>query len=182
MFYVGLDIHTKRISVCVLNEAGQIAHRSQVRSIEEMLRILGSLHDRFEVCYEASCGYGHFHDLLRPLAARVLVAHPGQLRLIFRTARRVLRISARPKLTLPTFSALFSGVTKPAPCARSSNWIALRRRWLQPALARRLPASLGSENDPKKKNWSAEDFLLDTLLGGPQNTSHRSGSMAAFLI
>jgi hypothetical protein len=29
----------------------------------------------FEVCYEASCGYGHFHDLLRPLAARV----PGAL-------------------------------------------------------------------------------------------------------
>jgi hypothetical protein len=28
-----------------------------------------------------SCGYGHFHDLLRPLATRVLVVHPGQLRL-----------------------------------------------------------------------------------------------------
>lgn len=68
MFYVGLDIHTKRISVCALNETGQIVHRSQVRSIEEMLRILKGLRDRFEVCYEASCGYGHFHDLLRPLA------------------------------------------------------------------------------------------------------------------
>jgi transposase len=32
-----------------------------------------------------SCGYGHFHDLLSPLAARVLVARPGQLRLIFRS-------------------------------------------------------------------------------------------------
>jgi hypothetical protein len=50
-----------------------------------MMRILEGLPDRFEVCYEASCGYGHYHDLLlRPLAARVLVAHPGQLRLIFR--------------------------------------------------------------------------------------------------
>src|SRR5271165_5067142 len=43
-----------------------------------MMRILEGLPDRFEVCYEASCGYGHYHDLLRPLAARVLVAHPGQ--------------------------------------------------------------------------------------------------------
>jgi hypothetical protein len=50
-----------------------------------MLRILRGLPDRFEVCYEASCGYGHYHDLLRPLAARVLVAHPGHLRLIFRS-------------------------------------------------------------------------------------------------
>jgi transposase len=88
MFYVGLDIHSTRISVCVVNEGGEITHRSQVRSIEEMVRILKSLPDRFEVCYEASCGYGHYHDLLRPLASRVLVAHPGQLRLIFRSKHK----------------------------------------------------------------------------------------------
>jgi transposase len=88
MFHVGLDIHTKQISICALSEAGQVAHRSRVRSIEEMLQILKGLPDRFEVCYEASCGYGHFHDLLRPLAARVLVAHPGQLRLIFRSKNK----------------------------------------------------------------------------------------------
>jgi hypothetical protein len=52
MFYVGLDIHSKRISLCVLNETGQVIHRSQVRSIGEMLRILQDIPDRFEVCYE----------------------------------------------------------------------------------------------------------------------------------
>ncbi len=88
MFYVGLDIHTKRISICALNETGQVVQRTQVRSIAEMLRALQDLPDRFEVCYEASCGYGHFDDLLRPLATRVLVAHPGQLRLIFRSKNK----------------------------------------------------------------------------------------------
>jgi transposase len=88
MLYVGLDIHSKRIALCVLDEKGQVHHRSQVRSIEEMLRVLRGLPDRFEVCYEASCGYGHYHDLLQPLAARVLVAHPGQLRLIFRSKNK----------------------------------------------------------------------------------------------
>jgi transposase len=53
-----------------------------------MLRALKGLPDRFEVCYEASCGYGHYHDLLRPLASRVVVAHPGQLRLIFRSKHK----------------------------------------------------------------------------------------------
>jgi transposase len=85
MFYVGLDIHDKRIAICVLSEAGQVARRAQVRTIDEMMRILEALPDRFEVCYEASCGYGHYHDLLSPIAARVTVAHPGQLRLIFRS-------------------------------------------------------------------------------------------------
>jgi transposase len=85
MFYVGLDIHSKRIALCVLRETGQVFQRSHVRSIEELMRILQRLPDRFEVCYEASCGYGHYHDVLRPLATRILVAHPGQLRLIFRS-------------------------------------------------------------------------------------------------
>ena len=88
MFYVGLDIHTKHIALCVLNESGQVVRRARVRGIDEMLVILKGLPDRFEVCYEASCGYGHYHDLLKPLAARVLVAHPGQLRLIFRSKNK----------------------------------------------------------------------------------------------
>lgn len=88
MLHVGLDIHSTRISICVLNETGQVVHRSQVRGIEEMLGVLKRLPERFEVCYEASCGYGHYHDLLQPLAARVLVAHPGHLRLIFRSKNK----------------------------------------------------------------------------------------------
>jgi hypothetical protein len=83
MFHVGLDTHSKYITICVLGDTGQLFQRCQVRGIEEMLRVLRGLPDRFEVCYEASCGYGHYHDLLKPLAARVLVAHPGRLRLIF---------------------------------------------------------------------------------------------------
>src|ERR1051325_3823923 len=88
MLYVGLDIHTKHIALCVLNESGQVVRRARVRGLEEMLGILKGLPDRFGVGYEASCGYGHYHDLLQPLAARVLVAHPGQLRLIFRSKNK----------------------------------------------------------------------------------------------
>jgi hypothetical protein len=106
MFYVGLDIHTKRVAFCVLSEKGQLVQRGQVRGLDEVLRILENLPDRFEVCYEASCGYGHFHDLLRPLAARVLVAHPGQLRLIFRSKNKNDRNDAERLAKL-----LYSGET-----------------------------------------------------------------------
>jgi len=88
MLYVGLDIHTKHIALCVLSQTGQVAQRAPVRGLDEVLVILKGLPDRFEVCYEASCGYGHYHDLLQPLAARVVVAHPGQLRLIFRAKNK----------------------------------------------------------------------------------------------
>lgn len=86
MLFIGLDIHSKRISICVLNSSGKVIHRSQVRTIDQLMRFLEGLPEPFEVCYEASCGYGHFYDLLRPVAARVLVAHPGRLRLIFRSS------------------------------------------------------------------------------------------------
>ena len=38
MFYVGLDIHSKHISVCVLNEAGKFLHRTRVRASARRLR------------------------------------------------------------------------------------------------------------------------------------------------
>ena len=73
MLYVGLLIHDKRIAICILGETGQIVRRAQVRTIDEMMRLLEALPDRFEVCYEASCGYGHDHDLLSRIATRVTV-------------------------------------------------------------------------------------------------------------
>src|SRR5947209_4089164 len=65
MFHVGLDIHSNRITICALDARGQVVRRAQVRAIEEMLTTLKALPDRFEVCHEASCGYGHYHDRLR---------------------------------------------------------------------------------------------------------------------
>jgi len=48
----------------------------------------------FAICYEASCGYGYLHDQLARRAERVTVAHPGQLRLIFRSKKKHDRIDA----------------------------------------------------------------------------------------
>ena len=53
-----------------------------------MINVLEELSDRFAVCYEASCGYGHYHELLTPLATRVSVAHPGLLTLIYRSKKK----------------------------------------------------------------------------------------------
>src|SRR5581483_5834922 len=88
MFYVGLDIHSKHVAMCVLDQNGKVSRRAKFSTIHETLSSLERLPDRFEVCYEASCGYGFYHDALRPVAARVVVAHPGHLRLIFRSKHK----------------------------------------------------------------------------------------------
>ena len=88
MLYVGLDIHIKNIFLCILDNHGKVMRRVTVRQVDQMLEVLKKLPDRFEVCYEASCGYGHYHELLTPLATRVAVAHPGLLKLIYRSKKK----------------------------------------------------------------------------------------------
>jgi transposase len=88
MFYVGLDIHTKWITTCVLDCDGKLHHRCQFRQVDQLVTFLERLPERFEACFEASCGYGWCYDLLKPLASRVVVAHPGLLRLIFRSRQK----------------------------------------------------------------------------------------------
>jgi transposase len=88
MLYVGLDIHTKQISICVLNQDGKVHERCQVRRADQLRPFLEKLPDRFEICFEASTGYGRFFELLTTVASRVVVAHPGLLRLIFRSKQK----------------------------------------------------------------------------------------------
>ena len=95
MLYVGLDIHIKNIFVCILDDNGKVMRRVTVRQVDQMLDVLKKLPDRFAVCYEASCGYGHYHELLTPLATRVAVAHPGLLKLIYRSKKKNDRNDAK---------------------------------------------------------------------------------------
>ena len=88
MFYVGLDVHSKQITMCVLDDNGKVYRRCTVGSLAEMMGALQRLPGPFEACFEASTGYGVVYEMLLTLAARVCVAHPGLLRLIFRSKHK----------------------------------------------------------------------------------------------
>lgn len=88
MFYVGLDVHTKQITGCVLNSDGKVHERWQVRLLDQLLQRLQRLPGPCEVCFEASTGYGCYFELLAPVAARIVVAHPGLLKMIYRSRNK----------------------------------------------------------------------------------------------
>lgn len=94
MYYVGLDVHAKRSSMCILDEDGKLVKRLEVKGPwPRMLQVVDEQVPKpFAVCYEASCGYGYLHDQLARRAERVTVGHPGQLRLIFHCKRKNDRI------------------------------------------------------------------------------------------
>jgi transposase len=102
MHYVGLDVHARRSSLCILGPDGKVVKRLEVRGAwPELLEQVASQVPRpFSVCFEASCGYGYLHERLSALAARVAVAHPGKLRLIFRAKRKNDRVDAEKQAKL----------------------------------------------------------------------------------
>jgi len=83
-----LDIHAKHITICVLDGNGKVRERCTVRQVEQLMQFLKKLPGRFRVCYEASTGYGRFFELLSTVAERVVVAHPGLLKIIFRSKQK----------------------------------------------------------------------------------------------
>lgn len=95
MLYVGLDVHSRQSSLCILNSAGGVVNQIQVKGPRTLVvDRLRQLDEPFSVCYEASCGYGHLYESLRPLAHHVAVAHPGKLRLIYGSKRKNDKIDA----------------------------------------------------------------------------------------
>ena len=129
MLYIGLDAHQSTSSICILDENGKRVKRQTVRGffpqvIDELRKVDGP----FEICFEASCAYGYLYDELYKIARRVVVAHPGQLRLIFRSKRKSDRVDAEKLAKL-----LFIGEVPEAyvPSISVRNWrrlIEYRRR------------------------------------------------------
>jgi transposase len=78
-----------------LDERGRVVKELTILGgWEKLLAALAAVPKPFKVCFEASCGYGHLYDRLSHLAQQVVVAHPGGLRLIYRTKRKNDRVDA----------------------------------------------------------------------------------------
>jgi len=95
MLFVGLDFHLRSSSVCILESNGKRVKQEKIRGGgPKVIEMLAGVRQPFAICYEASCGYGWLYDRLRRIASRVVVAHPGHLRLIFRSKQKNDRVDA----------------------------------------------------------------------------------------
>ena len=101
--YIGLDVHQNTSTYCILNHHGQHQRTVTVKGrwpkLIDQLRSLATERPII-VAYEASLGYGTLYDRLACFCQRVVVAHPGRLRLIFRAKRKNDRIDAHKIATL----------------------------------------------------------------------------------
>jgi transposase len=103
MLFVGLDIHHRTSTCYVVNEHGQPMKdycRTLAGPWERMVGFLQAIDQPLTICFEASLAYGAIHDRLAAFAARVVVAHPGKLRLIYRSKHKNDRADAKALATL----------------------------------------------------------------------------------
>jgi transposase len=134
MKYVGIDLHKKTISACVVVkecERKRVAARKRLECKDESaiaawFRELGP----FEVVVEATSSYEWFVKLVEPLAHRVLLAHPKKLRVIAESKRKSDKLDAQ---VLAEFLASdeIPLAYRPAPRVREHRTLVRYREYLQ---------------------------------------------------
>lgn len=173
MHYVGVDVHQRRSSVCILDGHGKVVKEFCVKgNWADLMTEMKRVPRPFSVCYEASCGYGYLHEKFSAMAQGVQVAHPGQLRLIYRSKKKHDRIDAK-KLSQLLFMDLVPQVHVPAPNVRAwRSLIVYRHRLMNRRVGvknqlRGLLRNLGISAPAGKRLWSKKGFkwLKEQTLG-----------------
>ena len=62
-YYIGLDVHARTSSLCILNSTGEIVKERTIRgNWSKLFEAFDQIKGEFCVCYEASNGYGYIYD------------------------------------------------------------------------------------------------------------------------
>jgi transposase len=93
--YVGIDLHKKTIVLCVMNQDRKVTGRKtfaccQAEAVREFFAGLGP----FRAVVEATASYEWLVELIEPLAEKVVLAHPGKLRVIAESAKKTDKLDA----------------------------------------------------------------------------------------
>lgn len=122
---VGIDLHKRIIVICVMNDKREVVDRKrfsneETKAMEEYFRGLGE----FQAVVEATGTYEWLYTLVKPLAKRLVLAHPKKLRIIAESTRKSDKVDAQ---VLALFLAL--DMIPPAHCP--SPEIREYRRWVR---------------------------------------------------
>jgi len=95
MYYIGLDVHKRKISYCVKDSGGKVhAEGSLAARRLDLDRWMKTLPQPWSAAMEATMFTGWIYDHLKPHAAALKVAHPLMLRAIAAAKKKNDRIDA----------------------------------------------------------------------------------------
>src|SRR5271157_1728935 len=96
MNFIGVDLHKKSITICVMDEKRKVLARktlacTQTNEIVEFFRQFRP----FKVVVEATASYVWFVELVEPLAEKVVLANPKKLRVIAESTKKTDNLDAQ---------------------------------------------------------------------------------------
>jgi transposase len=95
MYYIGLDVHKRKISYCVKDSSGQLHAEGSIPATRfDLDRWMRTLPQPWSAAMEATLFSGWIYDHLKPHAAALKVAHPLMLRAIAAAKKKNDRIDA----------------------------------------------------------------------------------------
>jgi transposase len=96
MYYIGLDVHKRKISYCVKDASGQFHSEGSLLATRFDLDCwMKTLPQPWSAAMEATMFSGWIYDHLKPHAAALKIAHPLMLRAIAAAKKKNDRIDAR---------------------------------------------------------------------------------------
>jgi transposase len=95
MNFVGIDLHKKSITLCVMDQDRNILDRKRF-FCSEPERMVGYFRElgAFQAVVEATASYEWFVRLIEPMAEKVVLAHPKKLRVIAESTRKSDKLDA----------------------------------------------------------------------------------------
>jgi len=96
MNFIGIDLHKKTISACVMNQNRKVLKR-QTLPCREPKQIVAFFQQwgEFQAVVEATASYEWLWQLLEPLAQRLVLAHPKKLRVIAESKNKSDKLDAQ---------------------------------------------------------------------------------------
>jgi transposase len=131
MLFVGIDLHKKTISLCVVNQERTVLHRQNFRCADpDRIRAFCAGLGSFQAVVEATASYEWLWLLLEPLAQRLVLAHPKKLRIIAESTRKSDKLDAQ---VLAEFLALgmIPEAYRPTPRQRQHRALVRQRCYLR---------------------------------------------------
>lgn len=129
--FIGVDLHKKTIVICVVNQAYRVLERRRFACGEtEAIAAWFAGQGSFEVVVEATANYEWFVQLVEGHARRVVLAHPGKLRVIAESTRKNDQIDAH---VLADFLArgMIPAAYRPTPRQREHRRLVRHRYQMQ---------------------------------------------------
>jgi len=102
MYYIGLDVHKRKISYCVKDSSGKVYAEGSIPATRIDLDLwMKTLPQPWSAAMEATMFTGWIYDHLKPHAAALKVAHPLMLRAIAAAKKKNDQHRRQQDLRLP---------------------------------------------------------------------------------